>query len=329
MTQTVIPVGIVGVGEYLPEKVLANSDLEKMVDTSDEWIMTRTGIKERRIAGEGVVTSDLAAEAAKCALKDAGLNAEDIDLILVATITGDMPFPSTACLVQEKIGAKNAACFDVSAACAGYIYALSIAKGFISSGQYKNALVIGAEMLSSITDWSDRSTCVLFGDGAGACVVAPVESGGILSTYLGSDGSQAELLKVPAGGSRTPATADTVNEKLHYLKMSGNEVFKHAVKIMVDSAKKAIDLAGLEYNAVNLFIPHQANIRILNAVAKRLDITDEKLYLNIERYGNMSSASTAVAFSEAVKEGRIKKGDHVVLVAFGSGLVWGANVIQW
>ena len=322
-------IGVIGVGAYLPEKILTNADLEKMVDTSDEWIMTRTGIKQRRIAASDVATSDLAAEAAKRALENANIKPEDIDLILVATITGDMPFPSTACLVQSKIGAKNAACFDVSAACAGYIYALSIAKEFISSGQYKNALVIGAEKLSSITDWSDRGTCVLFGDGAGASLVAPVESGGIISTYLGSDGNQAELLKVPAGGSRMPASAKTVKEGLHYLKMSGNEVFKHAVKIMVNSAKKAIEQAGIEYNEVSLFIPHQANIRILNAIAKRLEIPDEKLYLNIERYSNMSSASTAVAFSEAVKEGRIKEKDYVVLVAFGSGLTWGANVIQW
>jgi len=320
--------GIKGVGFYLPEKVLTNADLEKMVDTSDEWIMTRTGIKERRIAEPGTPASDLGSEAARRAISDAGLNVEDIDLLIVATITPDMPFPSTACCVQAKIGAKNAMCFDISAACSGFIYAISVADKFITSGQYKNALVIGSEVLSSITDWKDRNTCVLFGDGAGACVLSQADEPGIVSSYMACDGNLADLLKVPAGGSKQPTTKQTVEEGLHYLKMSGNEVFKHAVKFMADAALKALEAAKVDYKDVALFIPHQANIRILNAVAKRLDIPLSKVYFNIARYGNMSSASTAVALCEAIKEDRVKKGEYMVLVAFGSGFAWGASVIR-
>jgi len=323
-------VGIIGVGHYLPDKVLTNSDLEKMVETSDEWITTRTGIKERRLVEKGTATSDIATLAAKEALKDANLAAEDLELIIVATITPDMQFPATACIVQAKIGAKNAAAFDISAACSGFIYAIAIAENFIASGQYKNALVIGAEVLSSIVDWQDRNTCVLFGDGAGAAILAPAEEGGIMSVHLGSDGNAADLLKVPAGGSRMPASLDTVKEKQHFLKMSGNEVFKLAVKAMADAANNAAKKAGINtVEEINLIIPHQANMRILLAVANRLKIPEEKLFLNVARYGNMSSASTAVALSEAVKEGRIKKGDNVILVAFGAGLTWAACAIKW
>lgn len=325
-----IKVGFLGLGYFVPKKVLTNADLAKMVDTSDEWITTRTGIKERRIAEDDIATSDLAKEAALKAIKNANLKAEDIELIIIATVTPDMPFPSTACIVQNKIGAKNAACFDISAACSGYLYAIAVAEQFIKAGIYKNVLVAGAEKLTAITDWKDRNTCVLFGDGAGAAVLGEVKDGGILSVYLGSDGTQYDILKLPAGGSRLPASHKTVDERLHYIKMEGSELFKHAVKIMADAGERAAKKAGLDSpQEIDCVIPHQANIRILNAVAKRIGIPEEKIYLNIERYGNMSSASTAVALAEAVEQKRIKKGDIVLLDAFGSGLVWGAVIIKW
>ena len=322
-------VSIIGLGKYLPKKVLTNKELEKMVDTSDDWITTRTGIKERRLAAKSEATSDLAVNAARLALQDAGLKAESVELIITATITGDMPFPSVSCLIQRSLGAKKAVCFDISAACAGFVYALVTAQQFVARGVYKNALVIGAETLSTITDWQDRNTCVLFGDGSGAAVIAPVKKPGILSTYLGSDGSLGDLLMVPGGGSRNPTSHDTVDKRMHYIKMRGNELFKLAVKIMVDAANEALRKAGLDCKDVDCFIPHQANIRILMAVAKRLGLDTDRIYLNIEKYGNMSSASTAVALCDAVKSGRVKKGDIVVLDAFGGGLVWGACVIKW
>lgn len=322
-------VGIVGVGCYLPPKVLTNKDLEKMVDTSDEWIMKRTGIKERRIADDDTAASDMAKEASEEAIKDAGFKPEEIDLIVVATITPDMPLPSTACILQEKIGAKNAAAFDISAACAGFIYAIATAEAFIKTGLYKNALVVGSEKMSSITDWKDRNTCILFGDGAGAVVLKSVERGGILSVYLGSDGSKADLLKIPSGGSKSPASKKTIEDRAHYVKMSGSELFKHAVKLMAEAGNKVVSALGFTCDDIDWVIPHQANIRILNAVANRMKLNSKKLYLNIRRYGNMSSASTAVALVEAVKEGRIKKGDIIVLDAFGAGLVWGAMLIEW
>jgi len=322
-------VGIIGVGKYLPKKILTNFDLEKMVDTSDEWIAQRTGIKERRIASKSQVTSDLAVLAAKDALKDANILPEDIELIVVATVTPDMQFPSTACFVQDKLGSKKAACFDVSAACAGFIYGVVTASCFISQGIYKNALVIGAEKLSSITDWSDRNTCILLGDGAGACVLAKVNDGGILSNYLGSDGKKGELLYLPGGGSKHPATHKTIEERMHYIKMKGNELFKIAVIKMTEAVKKALEKAGLTCKDIDWLIPHQANIRILLATAKKLGIDKKKIHLNIERYGNMSSASIATALCEAVREKKIKKGDIVVLDAFGGGLVWGACVVKW
>jgi 3-oxoacyl-[acyl-carrier-protein] synthase-3 len=322
-------VGITGVGCFLPKKILTNADLEKMVDTSDEWITKRTGIKERRIADENTAASDMAREACLDALDDANLTPEDIDLIIVATITPDMPLPSTACILQHKLGAKNAVAFDISAACAGFIYAIASAEAFIKSGLYKNALVIGSEKMSSVTDWTDRNTCVLFGDGAGAVVLQKVDRGGILSTYLGSDGSKADLLKIPAGGSKNPPSKATIDNKEHFIKMSGSELFKHAVKLMADAGNKAASPLGYSCDDIDWVIPHQANIRILNAVADRMKLNSKKLYLNIRRYGNMSSASTAVALVEAVKEGRIKKGDVIVLDAFGAGLVWGAMLIEW
>lgn len=323
-------VGIIGLGKYLPEKRLTNKDLEKIVDTTDEWIMERTGIKERRIARDDEVTSDMAVNAAKKAIENAKLKPGDINLIIVATITPDMFFPSTACVVQNKLAVNHVPAFDISVACSGFIYGIAIADQFIKSGAYKHILVIAAEKLSSITDWQDRSTCVLLGDGAGAAVLGEVEDGGILSVYLGADGSKGNLLMMPAGGSRLPATASTVEARLHFLKMEGNILFKHAVKVMAEAALKATEPLGLKGDDIKLVIPHQANIRILNAVAKRMGIDPEKkLYLNIDKYGNMSAASSAVALAEAVEEGRVKKGDIILLDAFGAGLTWGAIVIEW
>jgi len=322
-------VGILGLGCYLPEKVLTNKEIEKIVDTTDDWITTRTGIKERRIARGDETTSDMATEAAKRALADAKLKPEDIDLIIVATITPDMFFPATACLVQQKIGARQVPAFDISVACSGFIYGIAIANQFIKSGTYKHALVVAAEKLSSITDWQDRSTCVLFGDGAGAAVLGPVDKGGILSVYLGANGSQGELIKLPAGGSKIPASHKSVDERLHFIKMSGTELFKHAVKIMADAAREVTSPLGLTAADISLVIPHQANMRILSAVAKRMGLTEDKIYFNIAKYGNMSAASSAVALVEAVQEGRIKKGDKILLDAFGGGLTWGAMVIEW
>jgi len=322
-------VGILGVGMYLPERIMTNKDLERIVDTTDEWIVTRTGIKERRIARDDEATSDMAVEAAKRALADANLKPVDIDLIIVATITPDMFFPATACIVQDKLGARMVPAFDISVACSGFIYGIAIAKQFISTGTYKHALVIAAEKLSSVTDWNDRSTCILFGDGAGAAVLGPVEKGGILSVYLGANGKEGELIKLPAGGSRIPATKKSIDEKLHFIKMNGSELFKHAVKIMADAAREATRPLGLTAEDISLVIPHQANIRILNAVAKRMGLSEDKIYLNIEKYGNMSAASSAVAFAEAVKGGRVKRGDKILLDAFGGGLTWGAIVIEW
>ncbi|MFH1594222.1 MAG: beta-ketoacyl-ACP synthase III [Candidatus Omnitrophota bacterium] len=323
-------VGIVGLGKYLPEHHLTNKDLEKMVETTDEWIIGRTGIKERRVAGDDEATSDMAVNAAKNALEDAKLKPEDIDLIIVATITPDMFFPSTACIVQNRLGINNAPAFDISVACSGFIYGIAIASQFIKTGAYKHVLLIAAEKMSSVTDWKDRSTCVLMGDGAGAAVLGEVEEGGILSIYLGADGSKGNLLKMPAGGSRLPASMTTIEGRMHFLKMQGNELFKHAVRIMAEAALKATEPIGIKSDDISLIIPHQANLRILNAVARRMGIDpDKKLYLNIEKYGNMSAASTAVALAEAVEEGRVKKGDIILLDAFGAGLTWGAIVIKW
>lgn len=323
-------VGIIGLGKYLPESRLTNKELEKIVDTTDEWIVERTGIKERRIARDDEATSDMAVKAAKKALENAKLEPKDIDLIIVATITPDMFFPATACIVQNKLGVNHAPAFDISVACSGFMYGLAIANEFIKSGAYKHVLVIAAEKMSSVTDWKDRSTCVLMGDGAGAAVLGEVKEGGILSVYLGADGSKGDLLNMPAGGSRLPASVSTIEGRLHFLKMQGNELFRHAVKIMAEAALKAAEPLGLKGEDINLVIPHQANVRILNAVAKRMGIDPkEKVYLNIEKYGNMSAASSAVALAEAVEEGRVKKGDTILLDAFGAGLTWGAIVIKW
>lgn len=323
-------VGIVGLGKYLPENRLTNSELEKIVETSDQWIVERTGIRERRVARENEATSDMAVNAARAALDNAKLKVGDIDLIIVATITPDMFFPATACIVQDRLGAHGIPAFDISVACSGFIYGIAIANQFVKSGAAKHVLVVAAEKMSSVTDWKDRSTCVLMGDGAGAAVLGEVDDGGILSVYLGADGSKGDLLKMPAGGSRLPASVSTVEGRLHYLKMQGNELFRHAVRIMAEAALKATEPLGLKGDDIDLVIPHQANLRILKAVAKRMGIDPEKkLYLNIYKYGNMSAASSAVALTEAVEEKRVKKGDTILLDAFGAGLSWGAIVIKW
>lgn len=322
-------IGITGLGMYVPKKVLTNEDLEKMVDTSDEWITSRTGIKKRRIVKPGTPTSVLATEAAKRAILQAKLNSEELELIIVATVTPDMPFPSTACFLQSKLGAKNATCFDISAACSGFIYGLVIAQQFIFTGKYKNALVIGAEVLSSVTDWTDRNTCVLFGDGAGAAVVEQVASGGIISTYLGSDGDLANLLYMPGGGSRNPASEQTIKDRMHFIKMSGSDVFKSAVRIMTEAATRAACDAHITCEDIKLLIPHQANMRIIDAVRKRIGLKEEQVFLNVAKYGNVSAASTIMALCEAVEEKGVKKDDYVVLVAFGAGFTWGSAVIKW
>ena len=322
-------VGILGIGAYVPEKILTNADLEKMVDTNDEWITTRTGIKERHIAAEGEATSDLAAAAARKAISDAGISKDDISLIIVATATADYQFPSTACLVQDKLGIKKAVGFDISAACSGFIYGMEIARQFILSGKYEKALVIGAEKLSSVTDYTDRNICVLLGDGAGACVLGESDNNAyIMNSYMQIDGSCANLLKKPAGGSAMPASHKTVEERLHYMKMEGREVFKRAVQVMSDSSLGVLDQCGLTSDDIDWFIPHQANIRIIKAIARKLNISMDRVYTNVDRFGNMSAASIPVALDEAIKNGTMKKGQLILLVAFGSGFTWGSMILQ-
>ncbi len=321
--------GIIGLGIFLPDKVLTNFDLEKMVNTTDEWIRTRTGVQERRIAKKGESASDLGSRAALAAIQDAKLTPQDLDLIIVATITPDMFFPSTACNIQNKIGARCPA-FDLAAACSGFPYALAVAEGFIRSGMYRTILVVGAEVLSSFIDWKDRSTCVLFGDGAGAAIVSEVSDGhGIRATYLGADGAQGDLLKIPGGGSRMPPSEETVRSGMHFLKMQGSEIFKLAVRRMEEAIGEVLKRGGLKSEDVDCVIPHQANLRILQAVAERVNIPLDKIYVNVERYGNMSSASTAVALYEAVKNKKIQKDSNVVLVAFGGGITWASCLVKW
>lgn len=330
MKHTETGVGIIGLGSYLPEKVLTNKDLEKMLDTSDEWIVERSGIRERRIAAEHEATSDLATKAALRALANADIKAEELDLIIVATASADMSFPSTACLVQTNIKAVNVAAFDLAAGCSGFVYGMSIGSQTIKSGLYKKVLVIGAETLSKILDWTDRTTCVLFGDGAGAAILGEVPVGyGIQGIHLGADGSGGDLLKLPAGGSRMPASSQTVSDRMHYVHMSGNDVFKFAVKIMGEAAVKALEAAGLTAADVDFVVPHQANIRIIQAAAKRLKIPMEKVMVNIDKYSNTSAASIPIALEEAIRTKRINNGDIVVLVGFGAGLTWASGVIKW
>ncbi|MFH0778976.1 MAG: beta-ketoacyl-ACP synthase III [Candidatus Eisenbacteria bacterium] len=321
---------IAGTGSFVPSKILTNFDLERMVDTSDEWIIARTGIRERHIGSEDETSSDLAAEAAKKAMAEAGVSPLDIELVIVGTITPDRLFPSAACSLQEKLGTYNGAAFDLSAACSGFIYGLTVARAFIAARIMDRVLVVGVEMLSKITDWKDRNTCVLFGDGAGAAVVVPCEEGrGILATSMGSDGRLGDLLEMPAGGSLRPASQETIDGGLHFVKMRGNEVFKNAVRAMGSIAEAALSKAGIEADQLDLLIPHQANLRIIEATAKRLGVPKGKVFINVEKYGNTSSASVAIALDEARKEGRIKDGTLVELVAFGGGFTWGAAVIRW
>lgn len=323
-------VSVIATGSYLPDRVLSNADLEKMVETSDEWIVSRTGIRERRIALPGQATSDLGLEASRRALAQAGIAAEEVEMIIVATITPDMFFPSTACLIQHALGAKNAFCFDMEAACSGYLYAIEIAHRFVASGTVNTALVVAAEKMSSIVDWKDRSTCVLFGDGAGAAVLRsrPGERG-ILSSVLGADGSLSHLLSMPGGGSRHPPTLQTISDGLHTLKMAGREVFKHAVNTMSSAATEALRRAGLTVADVACMIPHQANQRIISAIAEKLGVPDANCFVNIDKCGNMSAASLAVGLDQAVRTGRIRKKDIVLMVVFGGGFTWGATVIEW
>ncbi|MEI8121899.1 MAG: beta-ketoacyl-ACP synthase III [bacterium] len=328
-SQTTRRVAILGIGSYVPERILTNAELEKMVDTTDEWIVTRSGIRERHIARDDQATSDLGAEAARRALANSGITPDQIDLIIVATLSPDMPFPNTACFVQNLIGAKNATCIGLEAACAGFLFAVDAASQYLLTGRFKTALVIGAEKLSAVTDWQDRATCVLFGDGAGAVVLQVRESGeGILSTVTGSDGRLNALLNIPGGGSRNPASLQTIEKRMHFMKMEGKEVFKHAVRAMGEAARKALEKAGLGMDDVACVVPHQANMRIVEAIRDRLGVGPEKFFINLDKYGNMSAASIPVALDEALREGRIKKGDNIVLVAFGGGFTWGAMVVR-
>lgn len=318
---------IIGTGSYLPKRILTNEDLEKMVDTSDEWIVSRTGMKERRLAGEDEYTSDMGIAAAKSAMENAGIGPKDIDLVLFATLTPDYLFPSTACLVQEKLGLSHCPAFDMQAACSGFIYLLSIAKAFVEAGMYKTILIIASEKLSSITNYEDRNTCVLFGDGASACIVSDREGLKISQVQLGSDGQQANILKMPAGGSRLPASMETVAGKKHYIEMEGKEVFKHAVRRMEMASLECLKAAGLEGDQISWLIPHQANIRIIESIARRFDVPMERVYVTIHKYGNTSASSVGIALHELLNEKEIKKGEHLLLTAFGAGLTWGAAVL--
>ena len=320
---------IAGTGSYVPAKVLTNVDLERMVATSDDWIVERTGIRERHVAGPGEACSDLAVKAAERALAAAGVRAADLDMILLATCTGDYPLPATACLIQHRLGATHAAACDLSAACCGFVYALSVADAYVKSGM-RHVLIVGSEVMSAITDWTDRNTCILFGDGAGAAVISACENdGGILSTHLRSDGSLWDLIAVPGGGSRLPPSETVVAERMQYVKMKGNETFKVAVRTLEEVARETLAANNFQVEDLDLYIPHQANIRILKAVASRLGLPPEKVMLNLDRYGNTSAASIPIALDEAVRQGRIKEGSLVMLGAFGAGLTWASALIRW
>lgn len=323
---------IAGTGSYVPEKILTNDDLAKIVETSDEWITSRTGIKERRIASDAEATSDLATNAARKAMEQAGVTAEDLDLIIVATISPDTFIPATACYVQRHLGAKNAVCFDVSAACSGFLYAMSIARQSISTHSCETALIIGAEKLSSMVNWDDRNTCVLFGDGAGAAVLQrATEEGdhGVLSTYMGSDGNQTDILVVPGGGSACPITPSNAEQRLNTISMQGREVYRYAVTAMRNACDRVLADANLKPDDISMVIPHQANLRIIEAIRERLGVPQEKMFVNLEKYGNTSAAAIAIALDEANRTGAIKRGDTIVLVAFGAGLTWAAAALQW
>ena len=322
---------IIGTGSSLPNRILTNAELEQMVDTNDEWITSRTGIKQRRIAAEGEFTSTFAVEASRRAIEMAGISAEELDLIILGTVTPDFPFPATACIIQHEIGACKAAAFDISAACSGFVYGLSIADKYIRCGIAKKALVVGAEVLSRIVDWSDRNTCILFGDGAGAAVVEATESdNGILSTHIYSNGSFWETLYQPGCGNRNPASSErTIDERLFFIKMDGNDVFKHAVRAMEEAAFAALRANELSPSDISMFIPHQANRRIINATAKRLGLSEDKVFVNLHNYGNTSSASIPIALDEANRSGRLLTGDIVLLDSFGGGFTYGSALMRW
>jgi len=321
---------IIGTGSYVPERIMTNGDLEKLVETSDEWIVSRTGIRERRIAGPEQPTSDMAAKASLAALENAGISAEEIDLIICATVTPDMFFPSTACFVQTKIGAVNAACFDISAACSGFLFGIETARQFIATGTYKTVLVIGADKLSGIVDWTDRNTCVLFGDGAGAAILQHREgSKGILASRMGSNGKLAEILYIPGGGSASPVTAENAAEKPATIRMNGRETYKHAVTAMVDASVRVMEDAGVTSDEIVCFIPHQANLRIIEAIASRLDVPMDRFHINLDLYGNTSAAAVAIALDEAAREGRFQRGDKILMVVFGGGLTWASSIVEW
>jgi 3-oxoacyl-[acyl-carrier-protein] synthase III len=321
---------IVATGRYLPDRVLTNADLEQMVDTTDEWIRERTGIRERRIADAATGAAEMGAAASRIAMARAGVQAGELDLIVVATATPDRLLPSTACDMQALLGATNAAAYDVSAACSGFIFALAVAEGHVASGSAEIALVVSAEKMSGIVDWTDRSTCVLFGDGAGAAVVRRVGNGhGVLSNFIRSDGTLAELLWRPAGGVKLPMDLAVLEEKAHLVKMAGREVFRSAVRLMSEAADQALMRAGLTNTDIDLLIPHQANIRIVEATARYAGIPMEKVFVNVDRYGNMSSATVPIALDEAAELGRIERGDNILLVAFGAGFTWASSVVRW
>jgi len=323
-------VSIIGTGSYVPEKILTNADLEKLVDTNNEWIVSRTGIKERRICAPGENTSDMAAKAAKAAMEKAGVTAEEIDMIIVGTFTPDMAFPNTACLVQKILGNKRAVCFDLSAACSGFLYGMEIAQQFISSRTCNTILVIGADKISGAVDWTDRNTCVLFGDGAGAAILRHRPgSHGIIHTTMGANGEFGEILHMPGGGSRLPLTKENIGEKLNTIKMSGKDVYKQAVTAMVSAANEALEIAGLQAKDLACVIPHQANMRIIEAIGGRLGIGSERIFVNLQRYGNTSAAAVAIALDEANRTGRMTQDDYILLVVFGGGLTWASSVIQW
>ncbi len=330
MTAKLYNAGILGTGYYLPEKILTNFDLEKIVETSDEWIVERTGIKERRIAEDNVPMSDLAMKAAENALTDAGVAAEELDLIIVATLTSDRIIPSTACMLQNRLGATHAAAFDLSAACSGFAYAASVAAQFIETGAYKKALVIGAETLSKYINWEDRNTCVLFGDGAGAAVLGQVEEGyGILSFDLGSDGSGGDAIQIPSSGSLMPVSKESIDQRLNLIHMNGRDVFKFAVKAMGRTVKNSLAKIDMSQEKIDWLVPHQANIRIIESAAKRLAMPMDKVIVNIHKYGNMSAACIPIALAEAAAEKRFKKGDIIALSGFGAGLTWASCIIRW
>jgi len=330
MTAKLCNAGILGTGFYVPEKIMTNADLEKIVETSDEWIVERTGIKERRIAEDNQPMSDLALRAAKAALVDAGVAAEDLDLIIVATLTSDRIIPSTACMIQNLLGAKHAAAFDLSAACSGFAYAASVAAQFIETGAYKKALVIGAETLSKYINWEDRNTCVLFGDGAGAAVLGQVEEGyGILSFDLGSDGSGGDAIQIPSSGSLMPVSKESIDQKLNLIHMNGRDVFKFAVKAMGKTVKNSLAKIDMPQEKIDWLVPHQANIRIIESAAKRLSMPMDKVIVNIHKYGNMSAACIPIALAEAAAAKRFKKGDIIALSGFGAGLTWASCIIRW